>query len=551
MSSTNDTNAFDALAQSVPSTNATTPRTYDTSVPSVMLQGSSQFHCGLEAMEDSLSCVVCREIFRNPISLYPCQHSFCSECVRKSLKEQLKSLKRTANCPVCRVQLDTSGIAFEKCIRPNPTLEDLSNAYSGIRNEMYSILSSSASPAALTASAATATRTSEEEAPRRSSRLSADNEVVERSSTLPHQQPPQPQPQQPQPRRLTKKNPVLYHSLKKKQLQDLCRKEGLSTYGSDTELKLRHQAFLELYNAECDSQTPRTHEELLQDLAQREQQRRLVESQDRRNGAHAHTAHVERFFQQRNRDGPAMKRGDSEFDQEWKEGWKRLIAQGKEQLERERKKKQMATNEKKPANDLNEITHIKQASDSDKPVDFDTKALDKEEHSEVKAPEKEQIHVRDPVANRKKYADAVLNFRKVKAWPAYGYENQENEQEDRANEAAVPAVKPMPSVTPRVTKRPFEVMCPWSSATSVSDVSPPSLGVATSKIDFSSNQPKQPRLCDVPSKSHTSQGSIVGPWTCKLCTFLNTKRTWSTAKCEMCESPRPSFTETQEVIALN
>ena len=105
-----------------------------------MMQGSSQLHLCLKNMEESLSCVVCRDIFRNPISLYPCQHSFCSECVRKSLKEQLKSLKRTANCPVCRIQLDATGIAFDKCIRPNPTLEDLSKAYSKIRNELYSVL---------------------------------------------------------------------------------------------------------------------------------------------------------------------------------------------------------------------------------------------------------------------------------------------------------------------------------------------------------------------------------------------------------------------------
>ncbi|GAX15333.1 hypothetical protein FisN_8Lh374 [Fistulifera solaris] len=542
-------NEFDALAQSdPPMTSTRTANNHDNSATSQKLQGSRQFHCGLKAIEDSLSCVVCREIFRNPISLYPCQHSFCSECVRKSLKEQLKSLKRTANCPVCRVQLDTTGIAFEKCIRPNPTLEDLSKAYSGIRNEIYSILSSSASPPALTASVATATRASEEDTPRRSSRLSAENEVADLASTLLLPQPPQPQ--QP-PRRMTKKNPVLYHSLKKKQLQELCRKEGLSIHGSDTELKLRHQAFLELYNAECDSRTPRTHAELLQDLAHREQQRRLVESQDRRNGSHAHSAYVERFFQQRNGDAPALKRGDSEFDQEWKEGWKRLIAQGKEQLERERKKKQMASLETKETGDLNETTQMKEAIDLENPVDVDTKAAEREACNQLKASETAQITLRDPVAKRKKYADAWLAGVKVKARPAFGYENQENEPEDRAQEAPLPAFKPVSSVSPRVTKRPFEAMCPWSSATSVSDVSSPSLGITTPKVDFSLNPPKQSRICDAPSKSHTGQGSIVGPWTCKLCTFLNTNRTWTKAKCEMCDSPRPSVTETQEVIALN
>ncbi len=541
-------NEFDALAQSDPIASTPTANNHVNPATSQILQGSSQFHCGLKVMEDSLSCVVCREIFRNPISLYPCQHSFCSECVRKSLKEQLKSLKRTANCPVCRVQLDTTGMAFEKCIRPNPTLEDLSKAYSGIRNEMYSILSSSASPSALTASAATAARTNEDEAPRRSSRLSTESEVAEISSTLPHQQ--RPQPQQP-PRRLTKKNPVLYHSLKKKQLQDLCRKEGLSTHGSDTELKLRHQAFLELYNAECDSRNPRTHAELLQDLALREQQRRLVENQDRRKGAHAHTAHVERFFQQRNGDVLAMKRGHSEFDQEWKEGWKRLIALGKQQLERERKKKQMASNEKKQPEDFNVTTNMKEGMDLEKPRDVDTKASGTELYMEVQASETTQVTIHDPVANRKKYADAMTAGLKAKARPGFGCENQENEPKDNALELLGSESRSRAPVSPRVTKRPFEAMCPYSSATSISDVSPPRLWIATPRNDYSIKQPKQPRFHNAPSKSHTSKGSIVGPWTCKLCTFSNTNRTWSTAKCEMCESPRQSSIDSQEVIALN
>lgn len=39
--------------------------------------------------------------------------------------------------------------------------------------------------------------------------------------------------------------------------------------------------------------------------------------------------------------------------------------------------------------------------------------------------------------------------------------------------------------------------------------------------------------------SKSDSPSIVGPWTCSKCTFLNKTRKWSEARCEMCNSKRP------------
>ncbi|XP_058873845.1 zinc-binding protein A33-like [Acipenser ruthenus] len=47
-------------------------------------------------LEADLSCAVCREIFKDPVTLH-CNHSFCKACLDQCWKE-----KRARECPVCR-----------------------------------------------------------------------------------------------------------------------------------------------------------------------------------------------------------------------------------------------------------------------------------------------------------------------------------------------------------------------------------------------------------------------------------------------------------------
>ena len=70
--------------------------------------------------------------------------------------------------------------------------------------------------------------------------------------------------------KLHQKTKVNYHKMKKKTLQELCRKEGLSTQGSEKELQKRHEDFILLYNSECDSEHPRSVQELLNEVKNRE-----------------------------------------------------------------------------------------------------------------------------------------------------------------------------------------------------------------------------------------------------------------------------------------
>ena len=72
------------------------------------------------------------------------------------------------------------------------------------------------------------------------------------------------------PLQLRRKPTVSYHSMNRKKLADLCQREGLSTLGSEKELKQRHSEFITLYNSECDSDHPRSVKELVKEMKKRE-----------------------------------------------------------------------------------------------------------------------------------------------------------------------------------------------------------------------------------------------------------------------------------------
>ncbi|XP_028269420.1 nuclear factor 7, brain-like [Parambassis ranga] len=69
--------------------------------------------------ENFLSCHVCSETFRDPVTL-SCSHSFCSSCLQK-FWEQTKN----KNCPICkrRSSKDDPGISF--------TLKELADSFAG------------------------------------------------------------------------------------------------------------------------------------------------------------------------------------------------------------------------------------------------------------------------------------------------------------------------------------------------------------------------------------------------------------------------------------
>jgi hypothetical protein len=68
---------------------------------------------------------------------------------------------------------------------------------------------------------------------------------------------------------------VHYGSLKKTQLRQLCAKYGLSTSGSENDLKERHMEFVTLHNADSDATCPRSYSELAEEVGRRDMSRKV------------------------------------------------------------------------------------------------------------------------------------------------------------------------------------------------------------------------------------------------------------------------------------
>ncbi|XP_058873865.1 E3 ubiquitin-protein ligase TRIM35-like [Acipenser ruthenus] len=71
----------------------------------------------ISALEADLSCAVCCEIFKDPVSLH-CNHSFCKGCLDLCWKE-----KRVRECPVCR------GRSSKENIQPNFALRNIVESF--------------------------------------------------------------------------------------------------------------------------------------------------------------------------------------------------------------------------------------------------------------------------------------------------------------------------------------------------------------------------------------------------------------------------------------
>ncbi len=55
--------------------------------------------------EDALRCPSCREFYTNAVTLRPCHHTFCSQCIRRSLATR-NGVKDKQCCPICRTNLE-------------------------------------------------------------------------------------------------------------------------------------------------------------------------------------------------------------------------------------------------------------------------------------------------------------------------------------------------------------------------------------------------------------------------------------------------------------
>ena len=188
---------------------------------------------------EALTCSICQELYRSAVTVTLCSHSFCSECIRQNLSRQYNSLKRTAECPLCRTSIFTRSSLFvpDKVLEPNRDIQECVYQYKHRSKEEEGTSS-----------------VPEDQSIRRSSRR--------RSSSSSSPLPLSPQ-QKPNPR-LHKRTKVLYKNLKQKALETLLRDEGLPTHGNEQELKQRYERFVTCWDGFTDEVVdPPTRQQVL------------------------------------------------------------------------------------------------------------------------------------------------------------------------------------------------------------------------------------------------------------------------------------------------
>ncbi|KAL7571396.1 hypothetical protein ACA910_007702 [Epithemia clementina (nom. ined.)] len=108
----------------------------------------------LHSMDEALRCSLCHDIFQIPVSVQPCNHSFCNDCIHRKLGIDIQGGNMPPEgtilrCPVCQTRLDDT-IDLSKCIVHNRNFEETARHYKTLRPLLKQALLISQRPAAPT-----------------------------------------------------------------------------------------------------------------------------------------------------------------------------------------------------------------------------------------------------------------------------------------------------------------------------------------------------------------------------------------------------------------
>eukprot|EP00906_Rhabdomonas_costata_P017012 RCo024481 len=107
-----------------------------------------------DALMNGLNCCICLDLFREPIWITPCGHSFCSACIQPCLAQ-------VALCPICKSAVSPSAplprnyaletmVASARSFGPSHFAEAFARVFSGGRNPLPESLSETLEEAART-----------------------------------------------------------------------------------------------------------------------------------------------------------------------------------------------------------------------------------------------------------------------------------------------------------------------------------------------------------------------------------------------------------------
>ena len=463
-----------------------------------------------EETPEDLRCTICREVFVNAVTIGDpkCGHSFCSECIRNNFSSQLKRLKRQTACPQCRTLVNHND---SQILIPNRALQEAVSLWHESQNKIISLNNNNNN------------NQKEEDSKLRNRRKvdygedddnSDENEVIDIIAE-----------QHPSHSLLERRTGIKYTGKKKKQLQELCKNDGLSTQGNEDEVKARHQAFVNFWNAELDSDQPRSPSQLVEEFNQRERARSQERMKDYSTGAINHTKLMKNLHRSLELRGKGKSSGWSTgclaFDTIWKEAFRVLE---NSLLERETSK-------------TASIIASKKASTSADTVE-----------SEKKPNETLENNVGTFENNANSTPSMLKQTPVEKGAGVNGITNKMDSKISTDNESASKTPKPPMffDLTGDFNQPKHAGACTLSSTPTASRMQvkchTPSLSQAIMSV-----QPQKGTKRDSPveacndssSKRRQNQPrSIAGPWACDACTYFNTVRTYTTANCEMCNTKR-------------
>lgn len=221
-------------------------------------KSNKSLHSSLVELDSSLECPICYDHFRIPVTLSQCQHSFCSECIRATFKAQMKLVMKNQKqeCPVCRTPASSEENCTGNRIVPNLLLGRIVRSFWEVKSHLSQLPHTSADV---------------------TSSISQKGAVTNCNLTYANKSPTTVTTAAAPARKLLprRRGPTRYYGLKRKQLQALCQSAGLSVLGTDEELRQRHADFCLLVNAECDSEFPRTEDEIRLELETREKHKKV------------------------------------------------------------------------------------------------------------------------------------------------------------------------------------------------------------------------------------------------------------------------------------
>ena len=491
----------------------------------------------LQALEASCLCEICRCPYQAAVTIAVrgCGHSFCSRCIRKTFAEQASKVTRKTYCPKCRTEVVNPN--SESTLLPNRALQEVvhevqqaqaqlekswSRRHRHHHHQEKEVKVAPASSDPLVSTAATGSRRSSRRAKSTAATVDYTEEDDDEVMVLEEEDEEEQQRRKEQdsaPLLRSKKSSISFKGKNRKKLAELCTKEGLPSHGTDDVLKRRLKEYIMLYNANCDAIYPKSKHELVQELLAQERQVKLEKSAMSYQGKRMMTASS-------SSSGSSKSERGQLFDT--------LLLELKEREEKAPKRGgEGGYNFYKACASVNVANSAKAKSDSDHQKQVAAAAPSTEMNAGGAAAAAVTCESSTSYPNVDSSFESTMSSFSV---PSPTTNVTTNSAIGSRSEAAIDVDAMISATSASKKKTTTATTTPASRKRKARQARLPLTAAAAT----SSNMTPSSSIISTTMGSSGNKRSISGNWTCPVCTFENLNRKHTTARCEMCERPRPT-----------